>query len=62
MSREKIFGDLISTMILCLLLTGVFKCGHYLYTTVTDVIVVEQPNNIIDLPSYSVEGENNANN
>ena len=62
MSIEKIFGHLICTMMLCLLLTGVFKCGHYLYTTVTDVIVVEQPDNLVELPSYSIEGENNANN
>ena len=59
MSREKIFGDLISTMILCLLLTGVFKCGHFLYTTVTDVVLVQPEQEFIDLPSYDIIGEDN---
>ncbi len=58
MSLERVFGNLIALMLLLLMLTGVFKCGHLLYTTVTDVILVEQPDNLVELPSYSIEESN----
>lgn len=59
MSLERVFGNLIATMLMCLLLAGTVKCGRFLYDTVQEAVVVEQPDNLVELPSYTIEGENN---
>ena len=58
MSLERVYGNLIALMFLLLMLAGVARCAEYLWYTVDDIVNVEQADNLVDLPSYSVEGEN----